>query len=217
MGCSKVYLYDGTSVTCKDNNLTYDLTYYKLLEKSNTFYTGLGFDFDISITNSYTDNFLTKKKLKKFINKVLICCRKIKISTLISEYKKLLKICTKNIDMQSSTSKIIVRCGYMFNLRLPLEVNNIWICKTSIYNLLNECIEMLQFLNSSNDKYLYEFLVKLFKSENSCFLLESFEKYILNSNTYEIEYNNIILSRQYLQCFRLLKKFRYSNYSYEFV
>lgn len=218
LGCKKVYLHDGTGVKCKSNSFAYDLTYYKLLEKNKTFYTNLGFEHDISIENNYGNYFKSKSKLKKFINKMIKSCRKIKISTLVSDYKKLLDICTQIIKNPLSINNLIIRCTYTYNIIEPVETKNIWICKSNIINLVQECTEMLQMLDNKEFKYFADLLVSLFKSETSCWLLEPFEKFILGSNIYEIEYYNIILSRKYLDCFKVLKEFRYSsNYSFSFV
>jgi len=224
LGCTKAYLHDGTEVQCKSNGLGYDLTYYKLLEKNKTFYTNLGFDHDISVTSSYGTSFKSKSKLKKFINKIIKSCRKIKISTLVNYYQKLLDICNQIIKNSVLINNLIVRCTYTYNIIEPVETKNIWICKTNILDLVQECAQMLHMLQINNtdsgtkEKYLSDLLVSLFKLDRSCWLLESFEKYVMNSKIYEIEYNNIILSRKYLDCFKVLKHFRYnSNYSYQFV
>jgi len=223
LGCIKAYLHDGTSVKCKSNSLGYDLTYYKLLEKNKSFYMSLGFEYDIMVTLNYSSSFKSKSKLKKFMNKMIKVCRKIKIVKLINDYKKLLEICTQIIKNPNLKNNLIVRCANTYNIIEPVETKNIWICETHILNLVQECTEMLQMLNfdtSSENKYKYlsDLLVSLFKSENSCWVVETFEKFIMNSRIYEIEYNNIILSRKYLDCFKILKEFRYtSNYSYQFV
>jgi len=223
LGCIKAYLNDGTNVKCQSNSLGYDLTYYKLLEKNKSFYMGLGFDYDIIVTHIYPTSFKSKSKLKKFMNKIIKTCRKIKIVKLVNDYKKLLEICTQIIKNPGLKNNLIVRCTNTYNIIEPVETKNIWICETHILNLVQECTEMLQMLkfetNSENKyKYLSDLVVNLFKSEKSCWVIEPFEKYIMNSKIYEIEYNNIILSRKYLDCFKVLKQFRYnSDYSYQFV
>jgi hypothetical protein len=213
-GTEKVYIIDGTTVICQQNGLDYDLTFYKLLEKNKTFYTNLGFDFDISTTDSYIMDVKNVKKLKKFINKMLNCCKKIKVSTLIKDYKKLLKMCYESIE--NADNKIIVRCTNIHYLVYPEQVKNIWLCNTNVMSLVQECREMLYLLKFSNEKYLYKILVNVFKSQDKCSLIELFEKWILHSKIYEIEYNNQIINREYLSCFKILKTFRYSNYSYTF-
>jgi hypothetical protein len=217
LGCVQAYLHDGATIECGSNRLTYDLTYYKLLEKNKSFYMGLGFDHDISVTTDYPASFKSKSQLKKFMKKIIKACKKVKVSTLISYYTKLLGICTQIISNGSLSSKLIIRCARTFNIIEPIETKNIWICKPNSMELIQECKEMLEILKQSDHKYIADMLVDYFKSDRSCYLLEPFEKYVLESNIYEIEYNNIILSREYLGCFKILRYFRHnSNYSYQF-
>ena len=72
MGVEKMFLGDGTRIRCNQTNEELDLSYLKLIERGMTFYTKLGFKFEVNNPSTFFYNRFTNiKDLEQYINNIL--------------------------------------------------------------------------------------------------------------------------------------------------
>jgi len=202
LNVKKTYIHDGTEIKCGEIN--YDLTYMKLLEKHTTFYMKFGFKFIISSNDFMLFNSNDEKHT--FIINLILTCKKIEIKSIINHYLKISELISKVIKQQEY-SKLKIQ------LKAPSDSNNIWYKEKpneSLIELFTETKLMLELFNNSDFKYLYKFMLYLFTDKEKCAKLDLIFKYLINNITYKIVYKKITISYDFLFCFRILKKIRWS-------
>ncbi len=210
----KTFLWDGSSVPCHNDEI--DLGLMKIFEKGHTFYMNFGFKPDTTQSNYNLvvfDNIeQLETKLKFLVNKV----KKITISSIISQYEKLLDIITKIIKSQDYESLQIVNLeSYSFT---PLDSNQTVLVKDPkrrINGLFEETNQVLQILLKTKQKYLVNYLVELFKT--NCVDCSILLKYLCYNLNYKIIWKKNQIQRNYLIYFHYIISIRkYFYYSYTF-
>jgi hypothetical protein len=217
LGVKRAYLKDGVHINC--NEIEYDLSFFKLLEKKTTFYTGLGFDFEVDRAYSVSPafRFNTERELKEKIDNLIDQIREIKIADLIREYQNTLDLITHIVkDNNKKNMKIMLR-----RYNIPMHFNNVYQKENpygSIQSLFNECIEMLNFLNKTQEIYLYKYLIEIFKDEIKCKQYNLFTRYIVENQRYKIIYGEQEITREYIMLFQILNTIKNSySYVYDFT
>jgi hypothetical protein len=214
-GTKKTYLFDGSSVKCGSEEL--DLGLIKLIERKTTFYMNLGFKFAVGLNIEWPYNRYTNEtKLLNKVNKLVNNIRSIKISSVVSEYKKTLSLINKMIiDNYSKPIQIKINNSNHTQIDFYYKENPI----NSISEIFNESKQVLEILNISliepKNKYLYQLLIDLFKYD--CDKYGILSKYILDNNRYSIQYGNQKIKRPYVISIAKLKQLRYAySFVYEF-
>jgi F0F1-type ATP synthase delta subunit len=217
LGVQKTYLQDGAHVNCDE--IEYDLSFFKLLEKKTTFYTSLGFEFEVNKIFSIGPmfRFNTERELTTKLNELIDQIKSIKIVDLIKEYQDTLDLITHIVkDNNQKNMKIMLR-----RYNVPMHFNNVYQKENpygSINSLFNECIEMLNFLNKTQEKYLYKYLIEIFKDTQKCRQYNSFTRYIVENQRYKIIYGEKEITREYIILFQILNTIKNSYmYVYDFT
>lgn len=212
LGTKKAYLNDGAQVQCSDGT-ELDLSMYKLLEKSQTFYTALGFKFVIHPNTSryLMLHFKNEKLLYKILKKTLEIIRRITIKSLIDECLSIISICTKSIQNNDENNIIIKRIRHAFVT--PVEP---YILESSLVQLYEDSYNIIKLLRNSDKEFFCDFLIDLVK-QNRCNEYKHLIYYILDRNIYTIKYDDIQIKRKYILSFFLLDAIRDSSiFVYDF-
>jgi hypothetical protein len=214
LGATKTRLIDAAGIYHNDKKL--DLSYLKLLERGQTFYMNLGFDFELTNTQFMYFKFDNKKQLKIYINDLIDRLKSIKIQDIIDEYNNILDLLNLAVKENNKNSfQIILTDEYDFVEQnfsrykdKPFEI---------IPELFQECYYVLSILNNSSHIYLYELLVELFKNSDKLNLYSKLIQYLTESYRHKIIYGDSEVTRTYNMDFMLLKKIRQDYfYSYTF-
>jgi hypothetical protein len=213
LGAKKTRLIDAAGIYF--NNKKVDLSYLKLLERGQTFYMNLGFEFEITNTQFMYFKFDNKKQLKKYVNELIERLKSIKIEDLKEEYSKILELINLAVkENNKDLFQIILTDEYEFveqnfsrYKERPFE---------SIPELFQECYYVLSILNNTKFTYLYELLVDLFRIQNKENYLKLIQ-FLSESYRHKIIYGEQEVTRTYNMDFMLLKKIRQDYfYSYTF-
>jgi hypothetical protein len=204
----KSYIYDGTLVEC--NGAKYDLSYLKLLEKSETFYTKFGFKFGLDVFDCM--KFSSSDEKHKYVMSMIKKCKKVKINDIKTHYLNMLNLIQKIVKEQEY-SKVKI---YYFR---ATERKNMWTTnkpELSIFELFYEINEMLQIFNQTKEKYLYKLMVGLFNDKSKCQNYNIISKYLIDNQFYKITYKDTTIKYDLLECFKILQGLRYSIYEYTY-
>lgn len=211
LGAVKTTLGDGTNIKCNDYKM--DLSFIKLIEKKTTFYMNLGFKFEIKSTPYFYYKFNKLDDLIKEVNNIVDHIRKIKISEIILECKKVLNLITQII-----TSNYKYKVEIYLSNSTPYEKN--YYLKESPLSKLNEIYNyyksILDILHSNIKlKYFYKLLIKMFK-DNNCSNYKILNDYMFDE-TYMIKYGNKRIIRKNCDIYAFLNIYRsWYLYSYYF-
>lgn len=215
-GVNEVFINDGTNVKC--GNQTMDLSFYSLISKNRTYYMKFGFNYYIKDkSTSLYIKFNNINDLEKTINNTIKIIKDIKINEIIDFYNNLLDLSCLIIKENNKKKIEIIEVDNFYykpnNANWFRFVENPY---EEIPEIINECYEMLNILNSSNDKYLYELLDKLFKDPNNCYKYNTIINNLLNMR-YNYIYNKKEYKNNFILPFNLLKTIRHSyTLSYKF-
>ncbi len=213
LGAKKTRLIDAAGVY--HNNKKIDLSYLKLLERGQTFYMNLGFDFEITNTQFMYFKFDNKRQMKKYLHTLIEKLRSIKIEDLKEEYSKILNIINLAVlENNKNNFQIILTDEYEF-----VEQNfSRYKDKAfeSIPELFQESYYVLSVLNNTKFTYLYELLVDLFKNQDKELYIKLVQ-ILAESYLHKVVYGEEEVTRTYNMDFMLLKKIRQDYfYSYSF-
>ena len=210
LNVNKTNVYDGTIVEC--HGINYDLSYMKLLEKNKTFYMNVGFVFSLDIHDQI--QFKTSEEKYKFVIKTIEQCKKVKLVDLQNFYIKLLNLIHKILKEQDYSKMKIYRMA---------EIGNIFIKhadRISITAIIDEITMMLDIITVNKQNkivYLYELMLIYFNNNNTCHMLDSILKYIVENDHYKITYKNKKISYKIFECFKILRVVRMSLFEYNFT
>lgn len=184
-----VYLEDYAHLNCTNGKGTggaIDLSFYKLIEKGMTYYQKFGFTLDLD------NNKFNFKDPNKTITLLLDLLKKITVSTIIKVYEKILDMLKNIIDRKDYSSVTI----YIYpNEPYELAANN---NESKIESLFQEILLLLDNLNKSNKKYLYQALIDFMNED--CNIYYIFEDLMFNNMFYGIKYHHksIFLKHMYI-------------------
>ena len=205
LGTEKAYLNDGTTVTCSDAE-DIDLTLYKLLEKSEPFYTKFGFEFYIEPGTSpnmlkfFKDAATTSTVLNKALNEI----RKLKLSDLKQIYSTIIDICSNAIK-NNDESSIIVHKFNNGNIIPPDSF--VPESKVDVVYLITKSKSILSIVDSSDLETFHELVVQLV-SKNLCLLYQELLFDLFDNQIHKITYHDLVLSMEYTRTFALFRYIR---------
>jgi hypothetical protein len=204
----KTSLYDATTIEC--NTQTYDLSYFKLIEKGITFYMKFGFDFDMGSIDMFYTRFKSVDDLKIKIKEILEKIKKIKVKNLIDEYQETLDILNDVVKKQDYNNFNIVLNDYNSYLIIPYRRYYKKNPEKYISELFKESNIMLNILKDNAMKYEYftDFIIELFNSKDKCVLYDRISEYIFYSDRYKIIYGKKSVERDYIGWFEYLNILR---------
>ena len=213
IGVKKTNLIDATSVMCKKEEI--DLSFVKLLEYDKTFYTKLGFEFEITDNLDPLIKFNDKQKLMDEIDRIIKVVRKIKITDIIDEYEKTLSLITKIIkeNNKDNVDIMIDNWSTYKNIEEIYKENPF----DDIKDIFSECVDVLKLLHKyqSENELLYLLLIKLFKEKCDEYAL--LYKYIIDNRRTKIIYGDKKIERDYVSDIQMILTYRESYlFSYEF-
>ena len=136
LGVKKTYLNDGATIMCGSRNI--NLSFFKLIEQGVTFYMKLGFDFEMTSSDSFTSNFKDLSHLKKKLNSLIDQIRKIRIDKIILEYEKTLSMLCDMIKTQSYDKLEIELKTWTPSIK-PSDTYYLINPQTDIMNIMYEC------------------------------------------------------------------------------
>lgn len=211
LGVKKSYLYDAAYINCLGDRL--DLSIIKLIDNGMTFYMKFGFEIDI--VKQYNRLLIFRNK-KDWINKINYLIKKInliKISDIISQYKKILDLINQIVKVQNYNDLDIILINTV--TIKPFESNDFNYIEDKykkINDLFEESNKVLNILVKTDEIYLAKYLVKLFESRNSCNTYKILMDYLFYNNIYKIVYKKNIIIRKHVVLFEYLMIMRRSFY-----
>ena len=216
LSVNKTYLYDGTTISCGNNN--YDLSFLKLIEKYHTFYMKFGFKYVPKSGSRTTNHFKSYNELNSTIVDIVNKIRKIKIMDIINEYNDTLNLLCDVIikqDYDNLTIELSDLHSYVISPSIPTQKDD---SKESIIGIMEECKIMLDLLSKyKHKKFLYLMCIDLFNDKEKCDMYDTVIKYIYANWRYLIKYKNKKITHNYGELFHYLSELRYEFiYCYEF-
>ena len=212
LGVKKTNLIDETTVKCKKEEI--DLSFVKLLEYDKTFYTRLGFEFEITDNLDPLIKFNDKQKLMEEIDRIIKVIRKIKISDIIDEYEKTLNLITKILKENNKENMDIM----IDNWSTYKNIEEIYIENPydELKDIFAECNDVLRILNKyPEEELLYTLLIKLFKDK--CEEYSILYKNLIENRRTKIIYGDKKIQREYVSDIQMLLTYSESYlFSYEF-
>jgi hypothetical protein len=162
----KIYLHDGTDVSCKNSNHRFDLSMYKLLTSYYGFYQKFG--FRLIVENSEED--ITKKmvSLSKKVSKY-------KIKDILENFREIIRFVEKYKN--KTKIKYIEKWDKTINEK-PLDH-----LKELMYNIGYLCFTMIPYKNYTFRKFIEKINIK------KCFILSHLFEILSNINYFEFSYN----------------------------
>jgi len=187
----KVYLKDGSDVSCKNSDDRIDLSMYKLLTSYNGFYQKLGFRLVI------IDG-------EKDITKIMVSLAKkvsnYKVKDILENFKKIIRL------VEKYKKKISVKyIGKYEKILYEKSLDNL---KDFIYEFGFLCFSMLPYKNYTFGKYLEKLNTK------KCFVLSKLFEILNNNDYFEFSYNKQKIISHFLLDYIKLSIYRY-NYQWE--
>ena len=213
LGVEKTTLHDGATVNCNGSRM--NLSYIKLLEKGKTFYMKFGFEHQIDKSGWFAMRYKNEKEYKKDLDNTIDQIKKIKIDDIIKDYENVLDILVETIKKNDYKN---------FNIKFITEIefkNYDYFYADSPYfaipKIFRDIFDVLNILNTSKDKYFYEFFIKLFNDKIRCHDYLILKKNIANSEISSIESKKKTVKFKYTPIFvRFSSLKRISSYVYHF-
>ncbi len=213
LGVEKTILHDGATVNCDGSKM--NLSYIKLLEKGKTFYMKFGFEHEIDKSSWFVMRYKNEKEYKKDLDNTIAKIKKIKIDDIIKDYGDILDILvetTKTGDYKNFNIKFVAETEFK-NYDYYYADNPYF----AIPIIFRDTFNVLHILNSSKDKYFYEFFIKLFNDKIKCHDYLTLKKNITNSDISSIESKNKTVKFKYTSLFLRFSSLKsISSYVYRF-
>ena len=162
----KIYLHDGTDVSCKNSNHRFDLSMYKLLTSYYGFYQKFG--FRLIVENSEED---ITKIMVSFAKKV----SKYKIKDILENFREIIRFVEKYKN--KTKIKYIEKWDKTINEK-PLDH-----LKELMYNIGYLCFTMIPYKNYTFRKFIETINIK------KCFILSHLFEILSNIDYFEFSYN----------------------------
>lgn len=202
LGAKTIELYDDSSIKCDNTKMS--LSFIKLLEKGTTFYTGLGFKFNINKCNNIMYKFKNEDDLENEINNLINEIRKLKVQDIIKDFTSIMDLINLAIKENFKNDFIVSKNNSMLKYH-----DNIIVTKNNMDAITELNINVLLFLsilNNSNDEYFYKYLIKLFK--NNCSDYIKIMK-IINYKLYSVSYKDTEIILKWSKNFIMLNEYRH--------
>ncbi len=219
----KSVLYDGATVKCQDETSKkneMDLTFIKLLEKGIGFYKRFGFQFDLTYQYNRLVVFNNKQQLEDKLDYLIGKIRKIKISHIIKIYREILDIISLIVKTQDYSGFDII---LMETVSIkPISSNDFKFIlepKNKVFELFEECNNVIKLLLDSKEIYLYKYMINLFMNKNTCKDYISLVDYLCMNNVYKIKYKNKVIEKKFIIYFHYLyfiKNSFFLSYTYKY-
>jgi len=196
----KTILHDGSTIGCHNDRLS--LSYFKLLEKGETYYMRFGFDVEPLQHYACEVPFNSKEEWHYKINEILENIKKIKVEDIALKYKKSLELINKvnetkdyeNFKIKYLMHANLIPYDYYFEDNIVSKVNELHKAFTDILTILKE----------TDETYLHPYLLKLFKDKELCKKYSMINKYIMTTKLIEITYDNESVYFDHIIPFKLL-------------
>ena len=162
----KIYLHDGTDVSCKNSNHRFDLSMYKLLTSYYGFYQKFG--FRLIVENSEEDITKIMVNLAKKVSKY-------KIKDILENFREIIRF------VEKYKNKTKIKCITKWDKTIyekPLDHLN-----ELMYNIGYLCFTMIPYKNYTFRKFIEKINIK------KCFILSHLFEILSNIDYFEFSYN----------------------------
>ena len=162
----KIYLHDGTDVSCKNSNHRFDLSMYKLLTSYYGFYQKFG--FRLIVENSEEDITKIMVSLAKKVSKY-------KIKDILENFREIIRF------VEKYKNKTKIKCITKWDKTIyekPLDH-----LKELMYNIGYLCFTMIPYKNYTFRKFIEKINIK------KCFILSHLFEILSNIDYFEFSYN----------------------------
>ena len=162
----KIYLHDGTDVSCKNSDHRFDLSMYKLLTSYYGFYQKFG--FRLIVENSEEDITKIMVSLAKKVSKY-------KIKDILENFREIIRF------VEKYKNKTKIKCITKWDKTIyekPLDHLN-----ELMYNIGYLCITMIPYKNYTFRKFIEKINIK------KCFILSHLFEILSNIDYFEFSYN----------------------------
>ena len=162
----KIYLHDGTDVSCKNSDHRFDLSMYKLLTSYYGFYQKFG--FRLIVENSEEDITKIMVSLAKKVSKY-------KIKDILENFREIIRF------VEKYKNKTKIKCITKWDKTIyekPLDHLN-----ELMYNIGYLCFTMIPYKNYTFRKFIEKINIK------KCFILSHLFEILSNIDYFEFSYN----------------------------
>jgi len=162
----KIYLHDGTDVSCKNSDHRFDLSMYKLLTSYYGFYQKFGFRLIVEISEEDITKIMVSfaKKVSKY-----------KIKDILENFREIIRF------VEKYKNKTKIKCIEKYDKTIyekPLDD-----LKDLMYNIGYLCFTMIPYKNYTFGKYLEKM------NSKKCFILSHLFEILSNIDYFEFSYN----------------------------
>ena len=162
----KIYLHDGTDVSCKNSNHRFDLSMYKLLTSYYGFYQKFG--FRLIVENSEEDITKIMVSLAKKVSKY-------KIKDILENFREIIRF----VEKYKNKTKI----KYIEKWDKTIYEKPLDDLKDLMYNIGYLCFTMIPYKNYTFRKFIEKINIK------KCFILSHLFEILSNIHYFEFSYN----------------------------
>lgn len=213
LGVDKTRIHDATSIKCVENNQELNLSFFKLIEKKQTYYMRFGFDVEILGCFGSEIPFTSKESWHNTVTDLHNQIKKIKINDIIHKFQHVLTV-IEDVIIRKNYDEFMIKYLTMPNF-MPydyyLEAN----VESKIIDLKKNLPTVINILSNTKLIYLQELLIDLFN--NRCKDYSVLNQYILKSQILAITYLNSDIYFEYVPLFRQLNAIAaMTYYSYNF-
>lgn len=161
-------LSDDSSIKCGDGNKL-GLSYFKLIQKQETFYHRFGFRYLLKCAKckDFYNKLTTQHAIKTFLNGIVTRIKEIKLQDLIKSYQKILNIMIYAIRNRLYEEVSIVK-EYNNGALIYTKSKN----KDRLHGFIRDYKKILKVLGKLKDKYdnLYDVMVNTFSTDCKTYL-----------------------------------------------
>jgi len=162
----KIYLHDGTDVSCKNSDHRFDLSMYKLLTSYYGFYQKFG--FRLIVENSEEDITKIMVSLAKKVSKY-------KIKDILENFREIIRF----VEKYKNKTKI----KYIEKWDKTIYEKPLDDLKDLMYNICYLCFTMIPYKNYTFRKFIEKINIK------KCFILSHLFEILSNIHYFEFSYN----------------------------
>lgn len=189
-------LYDATSIKCADSKI--GLSYFKLIEKQQSFYQRFGFKYMIKCNSKedFFNKFNSDRAINKYLLTIIDSIKKITFQSLLDFYQSILNALLEVSENKNFDDIILIKENNKGYVVYEKDSN-----KKKIKIFIKDITKFIENLTECNKKYqsMYDLMLDTFY--NNCELYSFFVDYMINHYLIGIIYKNKEIVTNYKQPF----------------
>lgn len=178
-------LYDDTNIKCGDAKI--GLSYFKLIEKQQSFYQKFGFKYVLkcSAREDFFNTFRSDRSINKFLLSIIDEIKKITFQSLLEFYQTILNVLTEVAESKNYDDIMLIKGQNKGYIVYEKDIN-----KKKIKGFIKDIQQFIQNITEASKKYhsMYELMIDSFY--NNCSQYSFFIDILMNHVLLGVKYKN---------------------------